>query len=179
MNPNKAHGWDNVSTHITRLCGKSIVKPLIYLFESSLTDGIFPEDWKKGNIIPVQKKESKNCLKNYRPVNRLPIFSKIFERLIFNGIFNSLVQNQLFRDCKLGFIPDDSCISEPLSITQKIHKSFDCNPPEDIRGVFLDISIAFDKVWHEGIIFKSKIYDVEGKLIMLLENYLKKTENKR
>ena len=59
-----------------------------------------------------------------------------------------------------------------LSITQEIYKSFDCNPPEDVRGVFLDISKAFDKVWHEGLIFKLKTYGVEGKLIMLLENYL-------
>ena len=54
----------------------------------------------------------------------------------------------------------------------KIHKSFDCNPPEDVRGVLLDISKAFDKVWHEELVFKLKTYGVEGKLIMLLENYL-------
>ena len=59
-----------------------------------------------------------------------------------------------------------------LSITQEIHKSFDCKPPENVRGVFLDISIAFDKIWHEGLIFKLKTYGAEGKLIMLLENYL-------
>ena len=60
-----------------------------------------------------------------------------------------------------------------LSIAQEIHKLFDCHPPEDVRGVFLDISKAFDKVWHEGLIFELKTNGVEGKLIMLLENYLK------
>ena len=154
LNPNKAHGWDNVSIRMIQLCGKSIVKPLKYLFESSLTAGIFPEDWKKANIIPVHKKESKNCLKNDRPISLLPIFSKIFEKLIFNALFHFFVQNQLFTDCQSGFIPGDSCISQLLSITQEIHKSFDCNSLEDIRGVFLDISKAFDKVWHEGLIFK-------------------------
>ena len=79
----------------------------------------------------------------------------------------------MFADCQSGFILGDSCISQLLSITQEIHKSFDCNPPEHIRGVFLDISKAFDKVWHERIIFKSKTYGVEGKLVMLLETYLK------
>ena len=53
LNPNKAPGWDNVSILMIHLCGKSIVKPLKYLFKSFLTAGIFPEDWKKGNIIPV------------------------------------------------------------------------------------------------------------------------------
>ena len=64
LNPNKVHEWDNVSIRMIQLCGKPIVKPLKYLYESSLTAGIFPEHWKKGNTIPVQKKESQNCLKN-------------------------------------------------------------------------------------------------------------------
>ena len=98
LNPSKAHGWDNVSIRMIQLCGKSIAKPLKYLFESSLTAGIFPEDWKKANIIPVDKKESKNCLKNYRPISLLPIFSKIFEKLIFNALFHFFVQNHLFTD---------------------------------------------------------------------------------
>ena len=156
-----------------QLCCKSIAKPLKYLFESSLTAGIFPQNWKKANIIPAHKKESKTCLKNYRPISLLPIFSKIFERLIFNALFHFFVQNQLFTDCQLGFIPGVSCISQLLSIAQETHKSFDCNPPEDIRGVFLNISKTFDKVLHEGLIFELKTYGVEGKLIMLLENYLK------
>ena len=88
LNPNKTHGWDNVSICMIQLCGKSIVKPLKHLFESSLTAGIFPKHWKKGNIVPVHEKESKNCLKNYRPISLLPIFSKIFERLIFTALFN-------------------------------------------------------------------------------------------
>ena len=44
LNSNKAHGWDNASIRMMQLCGKSIVKPLKYLSESSLTAGIFPED---------------------------------------------------------------------------------------------------------------------------------------
>ena len=110
MNPNKAHGCDNVSIHMIQLCGKSIKKPLKYLFQSSLRADIFPEDWKKANIIPVHKKERKNCLKNYRPISLLPIFSKIFEKLIFNAIFTFTL------DCQSGFTAGHSCISQRLSI---------------------------------------------------------------
>ena len=65
----------------------------------------------------------------------VPIFSKISERLIFNALLNLFGQNQLFTDCQSGFIPDDSCVSQLLSITQKPHRSFDCNSLEDARGV--------------------------------------------
>ena len=88
LNPNKAHGWDNVFIRIIQLCGKSIAKPLKHLFESSLTIGIFPEDWKKAKIIPVHKKESKNCLKNYRQISLLPIFSEKFQKTNFQCSFS-------------------------------------------------------------------------------------------
>ena len=49
---------------------------------------------------------------------------------------------------------------------------FNCHSPTNMRGTFLEISKAFDKVWHEGLIFKLKTYGVEGNLLKLLENYL-------
>ena len=66
---------------------------------------------------------------------------------------------------------DDFCVSQLLSITREIYKSFDCHPPTDMKVSFLNISKAFDKVWHEGLIFKLKTYDVDGNLLKLLENY--------
>ena len=68
------------------------------------------------------------------------------------------------------FIPGDSCVSQVLSITHEIYKSFNCHPPTDMRGTFLDISKAFDKVWHEGLIFKLKTCGIERNLLKLLEN---------
>ena len=64
------------------------------------------------------------------------------------------MQNKVFIDCQPGFMPGDSCVLQLLSIAHKIYKSFEYNPEVDIKGVFLDISKAFDKVWHEGLIFK-------------------------
>ena len=142
------------------LCGKEIIVSLQLLFKSMLEEGIFPDDWKKSNVVPVHKKESTNLIKNHRPISLLPIFSKIFERLKFNSLFNYLMQNKLFTECQSGFIPGDSCVAQLLSITQEIYKSFDCNPPADTRGIFLDILKAFDKVWHEGLIFKLKTYGI-------------------
>ena len=61
----------------------------------------------------------------------------------------------------------ESCTSELLSIVHEIQSSFDCNPPVDTRAIFLDISKAFDKVWHQGLLFKLKLFGVEGSLFCL------------
>ena len=65
-----------------------------------------------------------------------------------------------------------SSISQLLSIVYDIKSSFDCDPTQDVRGIFLDISKTFDKVWHEGLLFKLKRYGVKGELLNLLRNYL-------
>ena len=77
-----------------------------------------------------------------------------------------------------SFIPGDSCIAQLVSITHEIQTVFDNNPTIDVRGVFLDISIAFDKVWHDRLIFKWKYYRVEGGLLSLLKNYLQNCEQR-
>ena len=118
--------------------------------------------------MPVLKKEDKNLLKNYRLISLLPIFGKIFERILFKDLFNCFHKNQLFTKCQPGFLPGDSWISQLLSTIHDINSSFDCDPTIDVSGVFLDISKAFDKVWHDGIIFKLETYGIEGKLLNLI-----------
>ena len=97
----------------------------------------------------------------------LPIFSKVFEGIVFNSLYNYLMQNKLLTHCQSGFIPGDSCVAQLKLITVLI-----AIYPTDMIGTFLDISKAFDKVWHEGLIFKSKTYGVDGNLLKVLENYL-------
>ena len=97
-------------------CGNSISLPLKLIFQSMINEGVFPKDWKKSNVVPIHKKESKNLINNYQPISLLPIFSKVFERLVFNALFNVFLQKKLFTPCQSGFIPSDSYVSELLSI---------------------------------------------------------------
>ena len=116
------------------------------IFNKALTTSVYPDIWKKGNVVPVHKKDSKNLVKNYRPISVLPIFGKIFEKIIYNVLFEHLKTNDILVNCQSGFLHGDSCISQLLSITHDIYKAFDGNPSLEVRGVFLDISKAFDRV---------------------------------
>ena len=78
LKPNKAHGHDMISIRILKMSGDAIIEPLFKIFKKCLKCGIFPDDWKKGNIVPIFKKGDKQNIKNYRPVTLLPICSKLF-----------------------------------------------------------------------------------------------------
>ena len=82
-----------------------------------------------------------------------------------------LFENNLFFSNKSGFKPGDSCIKQLLSITREIYKPF--GDGFEMRGVFLDISKAFEKVWREGIIFKLKQNGISGNLLSVLSDFLK------
>ena len=70
-----------------------------------------------------------------------------------------------------GFKPGDRCINQLLSLTHEIYKSFDDG--FEVWADFLDISKAFDKVWHKGIIFKLKQNGISSKLLSVLSDFLK------
>ena len=116
-----------------------ITIPLKLIFDQSRKKGRFPEIWKAANVVPVHKKEDKWLVKNYHPINLLPIFSKVFERVIYNSLFNYFLHNKLFTPSQSGFLPGDSCIAQLLSIIHEIQYAFDENPTAYVRGIFLDI----------------------------------------
>ena len=84
------------------------------------------------------------------------------------GIF---LKNDLMSQHQSGIKPGDSCINQLLSITHEIYQSFD--EGFDVRSVFIDIFTAFNKVWHDGIIFKLKQNGTSGNLLNLLSNFLR------
>ena len=155
-----------------KLCASSISKPLFLLFEHSLENECFPNEWKKANIVPIHKKGDKQLIQNYRLVSLLPICGKIFEKLIFNALFKYLENNNLLKPRQSWFHSGDSCVHQLLSITFDIYKPFDANPSLEVRSIFLDISKAFDRVLHEGLLFNLKCLGLSGKYYGLVNSFL-------
>ena len=172
LNPCKAHGHDGISIKMVQLSCVSIAKPLFLIFKNCFNASTFPAEWKKSNVIPIHKKGDKKIISNYRPISLLPIFSKIFEKIIFNNLYNYMDENHFFNPNQSGFRQGDSCVHQLISITHNIYKSFDINPSQEVRGIFLDISKAFDRVWHKGLLYKIKNFGIDGKLFVLIQSFL-------
>ena len=118
------------------------------------------------------QKGDKQIVDNYRPVSPLPTLRKIFKIIIFNSIFEYLEENNLLCPNQSGFRLSDSCEYQLLSILHEIYKSFDCNPPKDVRGIFLDLSKAFDGLWHDGLSYKIKRIGITDNSLKLIESFL-------
>ena len=167
LNPAKSNGPDGISSKMLILADDSIVLPLMLIFTNILTTGIYPEF---SNVTPIHKKGSKQLIKNYRPISSLPICGKVFEKIVFKHLYNYLVSNNLITNNQSGFRPQDSTVNQLIHLINDIHKSFDNRKSFETRAVFLDISKAFDKVWHKGLIFTLKQNGISGHVLNLLNN---------
>ena len=163
---------DEISIAMIKICDLSIVGPLCILFEDCLETGMYPSLWKQANVIPIHKKYSRRCKANYRPISLLPIFGKLYEKIIFDSVYSYLRQNGLLTPHQSGFQLGDSTINQLLSITHRIYCSFENIPSLETRAVFLDLSKAFDRVWHEGLLYKLECSGISGKLLTLLRSFL-------
>ena len=172
LKTNKAHGPDDISVSMIQLCGRDLCKPLQFIFQTILNTGKFPDQWKEANVTPVHKKKDKQTVSNYRPISLLPIFAKVFERIIYKNLYNFLVTNNLITKNQSGFIPGDSGTNQLLSLIHDVYVAFDDHSCLEVRSVYLDMSKAFDKVWHEGLLFKLKQNGIDGNLLKLLTDYL-------
>ena len=128
--------------------------------------------------------DDKQLIKNYRPISLLPICGKIFENIILNNLYSYLNANNLITQKQSGFRPGNSSYlnannlitqkqsgfrpnssNQLLYLVNEIHVAFEDPKSLDVRAVFLDISKPFDKVWHDGLLFKLKQNGINGSII--------------
>ena len=114
--------------------------------------GVFPSKWKVSNVCPVFKNGDKQnkSNSNYRPIALLSLVSKCLETIVFKR-YEFLIEKNLLIENNSGFKRNDSTINLLVSMLHKMYKSID--EGNDICAIFLDVSKAFDKVWHEDLFF--------------------------
>ncbi len=122
------------------------------------------------NVIPIFKKNDRQDKLNYRPVSLLTCLSKICEKIVFIRLYNFLLEIKFLTPFQSGFRPGDSTTNQLILITHKIYEALERG--KEVRMVFLDISKAFDKVWHRGLLLKLERLGVRDPLLKWFRSYL-------
>ena len=167
----KASGPDCIPVVVLKDCEPELSYTLAELFNKCLMESCFPDCWKVSSVVPVFKNVGKrSTAKNYGPVSLLSVVSKISEKLVNNRIFDHLEKCRLFSDFQYGFRSSRPTADLLTDVSDRIAKAF--NRSGATRVVALDISKAFDWVWHAGLLHRLKSYGISGQIFGLTSSFL-------
>ena len=140
------------------------------IFCLSIQSGIYPDILKIANIIPVHKSGKKSTVSNYRPISLLPIFNKIFEKILYKRIEQHFCDHNLISNNQFGFRKSRDTQQATLKLVYDVLPTLGT----DVKtiGLFLDFSKAFDTVDHTLLINKLHRYGIRGTSLSLIKSYL-------
>ena len=156
--------------YLYTLTGSVITQLISDLLNRVFSTGCFPSIWKLSHITPILKSGSKADKSNYRPVSILPTLSKVTETVIHNRLLRHLLSNNIITKQQAAYLPADSTAQQLLSIVHLIKTTLASN--NVAQGVFLDVSKAFDAVWHRGLLAKLDQINISGPVYQLFSSYL-------
>lgn len=153
LNKDSAMGPDKIhNQHLINLPAQ-MQQHILHLFNKCAREDQYPDDWKVARISMIPKKDNnRSDPANYRPISVTSCLGKLYERLFTSRLCKFLEDNRILSNVQSGFRRHRSTSDNILFLTQKISESF--NRKKNVVAIFFDISKAFDKVWHEGLIYK-------------------------
>ena len=98
LNKSKAAGLDKISARLIRECADLICIPIRDIFNQSISQGIFPDDWKCAKVTPLFKQGDRDDLNNYRPISVISVMAKVFERIVYDQLYAYLEEHNII--CK-------------------------------------------------------------------------------
>lgn len=140
------------------------------IINQSMECGHFPQSWKKSVVIPVSKVANSNKCENFRPVNMLPVYEKVLEKVICGQIEKYIYKNNILLKEQSGFRKGFSCETALNWITYEWRKCIDSG--ERIIAVFLDFKRAFETLDRDILVSKLDQYGIRGKELEWFKSYL-------
>lgn len=149
----KSPGYDLITAEVAKQLPKKTLLLLTHIYNSILRLSYFPALWKFSIIIMIPKPgKPPDSPESYRPISLLPLFSKMFERIILKRILPIIEAS--IPNTQFGFRHNHSTIHQVHRLVDKI--SYTLEKKLICTAAFLDVSQAFDRVWHNGLLFKLK-----------------------
>ncbi len=168
--PRKAYGPDSVPPIVLKNCASVLTPSLDKLFRLCLSTSTFPSCWKYAYIQPVPKKVDRSNPSNYRPTTLLSCLSKAFETILNKWFLKYLSSFNLLSDRQNGFSKERSSGDLLVLLTNSWSSSLSCFG--ETFAVALDISKAFDRVWHKSLLSILLSYEFYLSLCTFISSFL-------
>lgn len=162
-------GYDDIPITVIKLAKNHLVRPLSHLINSSFISGIFPDKLKISKVKPLYKSDDRKNVSNYRPLSLLPIFSKIYERVMANQLTEFLENNKILDDEQHGFRAGKSVITASIDFIESVINSMDQG--DKSIGVLMDLSKAFDSVSHIKLLSILKKLGIKNRSLLWFKSY--------
>ncbi|GBM32324.1 RNA-directed DNA polymerase from mobile element jockey [Araneus ventricosus] len=171
LNIRKTSGPDKIPNKALKLITPNALTFLTKIFNKCLTFNYFPLRWKQANIIMLSKPgKDPKFPQSYRPISLLSSLGKIFEKILQKRINSYCDSSNIIPKEQFGFRAQHSTIHQLLRVTNSITEGM--NNKFYTGGIFLDIQKAFDRVWHDGLIYKLIQLNFPKYLINILKSFL-------
>ncbi|GFV16302.1 probable RNA-directed DNA polymerase from transposon X-element [Trichonephila clavipes] len=167
--PNKkAPGKDGIKNIALKALPLNAITNITKIINSCLQLNYFPQEWKHALITVIPKPgKDKRFPENYRPISSI---GKIFEKILLKKINSHCEENNIIPDFQHGFRQQTSTQHQLLRVTNHIINGY--NNRTYTVGLFLDVKKAFDRMWHDGLIYKMIIFNFPTYLIKIIHSYL-------
>ena len=160
----------DISIVILKKCAQYISGHLSGFLNEFINSGMFPDILKIGKITPIFKKVDSRLLYNYRPVSMLPVFGKVFEKVIYKRLYSFLTSMKIIYDKQFGFRKNHSTAHAVNYSVNRILSEIENK--NHVIGIFVDLSKAFDTIDHKKLLTKLEHYGIRGKCLNLITSYL-------
>lgn len=166
----KSPSFDLLTAEILQHLPLTIMFKLTQIINSSFKIGYVPSLWKVSEIMMIPKPgKPTSDIKSYRPISILPILSKVYEKILLRRMNAIVVTQNILPNHQFGFRSQHSTIDQVHRICDVIEKALE--ERKVCSALFLDISQAFDKVWHAGLLEKIGQYFPKS-FTTLISSYL-------
>ena len=170
LNPKKSTGLDNIGPSLVIEFATQLAKPLLHLYNNSISTGIVPKKLKIAKVVPIYKKGELTEPSNYRPISLLSIFNKLLEKLVCRRLVAFLDKCNIIYEFQFGFRKKHSTSLALIEVIDNIYKQLD--EQNFVIGVYFDLQKAFDTVDHKILLDKMYRYGIRGNLHSWFKSYL-------
>ena len=171
----KSSGIPNLNSRIFKDVIKVIPGAFCKMYNKSVEEGIFPISWSKGTVIPIPKAGSLQYASNWRPISILPVQGKILEHLIQKRLMSFIVEKNIVSSNQYGFMPGKSTSQAIFEVTKFLFDNI--NRGNICGSVFIDVSKAFDSVYHPRLLLKLERLGLEELYIKWFKSYLLRSQS--